>query len=112
MNIQQYRKRPLIVDAIKYLGIDHLETIQEWAQQVGIDTGLFQVRGTANESFLYVVTVEGNLVNVPVGCFIVKDIKGHPYPCNEEVFLKTYERVLKPISHIPGLQPWKGNVYK
>ena len=41
----------------------------------------------------YVITLEGTL-NISDGSWIIKGIKGEFYPCEPDIFEKTYEEVL------------------
>lgn len=38
-----------------------------------------------------VTTVDGNVVTIPAGAYMVIDSKGFPYPCDAEIFEQNHE---------------------
>lgn len=84
--IKQYRKNPLIVEAVKWDGTNADEIIN-WAGEECI----FK-KGPKNVIFLTFITLEGTM-DAQIGDFIIKGINGEFYPCKPDIFYKTYEEV-------------------
>lgn len=87
----QYRKKPVVVNAIKWTG-DNLKDVinftglnisaQKWTweeyEQIVKDCGLI------------IFSREGKMA-AAVGDFIIKGVRGEHYPCCPEIFAETYE---------------------
>ena len=78
----KYRKRPIIIEAIRFIGndkeiIDFCPTARDPE-----DT----------KPNLIIPTLEGDHL-VSVGDFVIKDIKGEFYPCKPDIFEQTYELI-------------------
>lgn len=85
-----YRKKPIEVQALRWSGSpeDYVEAYRllgERDEQILTHTSL---RGE-----LWVKTVDGNEVKVPVGAYLVIDGKGYPYPCDAELFEANHDLV-------------------
>ena len=76
--INKYIKKPMIIEAIQWLG-DNQTEIQEWAG----DEVTFGDRP-------YIHTLEGNMY-ISLGDFIIKGLNGEFYPCKPDIFIKTYD---------------------
>ena len=90
MTVSKYRKRPIVIEAIKWTGAN-IDEIESFA---GYNNIIFAL-GVCSEdgvSELYIKTLEGNHKAI-IGDFIIKGIAGEFYPCKSDIFLKTYERV-------------------
>ena len=79
--IKQYRKKPVVIEAIKYDGTNENQII-EWATP-----HVFR-----RYDKLAVVTLEGDML-VTVGDYIIKGVKGEFYPCKADIFDLTYEGI-------------------
>lgn len=80
----KYRKKPVIIEAIKFDGTD--ESV-EWL--------LPQLKsGEIGRSFnkLYIETLEG-VMEASIGDYIIKGVNGEFYPCKPDIFEMTYEEV-------------------
>jgi hypothetical protein len=93
----KYRKKPVVIEAIQNHGI--WEPIVEWLQQISGSYFAFQPGThppiTRNEDgSLNIHTLEGTM-RADVGDVIICGIKGEFYPVKIEIFLATYEEVLK-----------------
>lgn len=76
----QYRKKPVIIEAVQFIGnFDEIERF------VGGDAEL-------RDGELIVATLEGPLRAAP-NDWIIKGIKGEFYPCKPDIFEATYEVV-------------------
>ena len=90
--MSKYRKKPVVVDAVLWAGGDyeHLNTF----------CGLNWTRGDAveeeyNDKEQVVVwnALESQWLHVPVGHYIIRGVSGELYPCDPDVFQRTYEPV-------------------
>ena len=79
----KYRKRPIEVEAIRWMGYESIDAMCEF---MGIKY-LTWMRGE-----LVVKTLEGTMLASP-GDWIIKGVKGEFYPCKPDIFEMTYERV-------------------
>lgn len=98
------RKRPVVVDGIRYVGIP--DDLRAWLADVGHDPStplLFhdpdvecgcRAEGSLMRGGQHAVvqTLEGDLV-VPAGWWVIRGVKGELYPCRPDVFAETYELV-------------------
>lgn len=89
----QYRKKPVVIEAIQWNGAN----LEELKNFVGpsLHWGTVTLYGfTNNEQMLRVIihTLEGDH-EAKVGDYIIKGIQGEFYPCKPEIFAKTYEAV-------------------
>lgn len=80
----KYRKKPIIVEAIKY-DLPLNEMIEAL-----LNFGMAVVANNGNS--IVICTFEGAMHAAP-GDYIVKGIAGEFYPVKNDIFLATYERV-------------------
>ena len=81
--MKKYRKKPIVIDAIKYDGDNFNEIVYNFPE---ITCGLW--KGKA----LDIKTLEGIMKAQP-GDYIIKGVKGEFYPCKPDIFEMTYEEV-------------------
>lgn len=91
----KYRKRPVVVEAIS------VEELLAWlsagAQPVDMDEWVCEAWGrgeirVSDRGEVGIATMEGNwLVARPEGYWIIRGVEGEIYPCEGEIFSKTYE---------------------
>lgn len=86
----KYRKKPVIVDAIQWTGKNLEEVI---AFMVGPDSGHSQLTIDSTMDIV-VYTLEGDM-KASIGDWLIKGIKGEYYPCKPDIFLATYQKVLR-----------------
>jgi hypothetical protein len=82
----KYRKRPVVIEAY------------QWHEEMGEGNGVYlDANGThsRDEPFYAVRTLEGPL-RVSDGDWIITGVKGEQYPCKPDIFVATYEPVLRP----------------
>ncbi len=102
-----YRKKPVVIHAVKWNGERNLEPIREWVELFGDDFakwfgGNTVSAGNENElqenTPLVINTLEshGNLHTVSIGDYICRGVDGDYYPCKSISFLETNEKV--PVS--------------
>jgi hypothetical protein len=82
MKIKTYRKKPVLVQAMKYDGsIESAADIQQWCGGQAVKVG----------PNLEIKTLEGTFRANP-GDFIIQGIAGEFYPCKPQIFRETYDR--------------------
>lgn len=81
--IKQYRKKPVIIEAVKYTAEKHNQIQEEFCGQLEVHLIDLSV---------YVRTLEGAM-KVDEGDFIIKGVKGEFYPCKADIFEATYDEV-------------------
>ena len=83
--IGEYRKKPVVVEAIPWTG----ENRKEVSDFV---LGARRSLSWSRDDWLQIKTLEG-WVNCPVGHLIIKGVAGEVYPCDPDIFAQTYESV-------------------
>ena len=90
----KYRKIPIIVEAIRWNGIN-LDEIKAFVGK-SLIYEIIDDAWKAGKSSPYVImkikTLEGYM-NVSINDFIIKGVNGEFYPCKPDIFEKTYEIV-------------------
>lgn len=84
----KFRKKPIVVEAIRFLGpfsIDEMDIA--WGKSF-FDNNLY----SSKFNCLRCDTLEGHTI-ANVGDWIIKGIKGEFYPCKPDIFEATYEKV-------------------
>ncbi len=82
--IKQYRKKPVVIEAVKYDG-NNLNEIYEFTNhQAKIANRI--------DSPLVISTLEGEM-EAKEGDYIIKGVQGEFYPCKPDIFDATYEEV-------------------
>lgn len=82
----KYRKKPVIIEAVQFLGDARL--IQKFVGEqlsIGLD-----IDGKTVETII--PTLEGNM-RASVGDYIIKGVQGEFYPCKPDIFEQTYEKI-------------------
>ena len=85
----KYRKLPVVVDAYQLpaLGVELPESFFEWCAEVG-----FRHFYSERDECMMIPTLEGEMIASP-NDWIIKGVKGEFYPCKNEIFDETYEKV-------------------
>lgn len=81
--MSKYRKKPVIIEAIKYIGFDNKVEVQEF---VG------KYLDFTNKKQLKIDTLEGTML-ANIGDYIIRGVNGEFYPCKPDIFEKTYEKI-------------------
>lgn len=84
----KFRKKPVVIEAIQFVGDNAEEIIAFVGQALPCGIGL---SGKCEE--IQIPTLEGTM-KANLGDWIIKGIKGEFYPCKPDIFEKTHERVL------------------
>lgn len=79
-----YRKKPVIIEAIRYDG----KNMYEIVKFVGVNCAILR----EPQKPVLINTLEGSMTANP-GDWIIKGVKGEFYPCKPEIFEETYEAV-------------------
>lgn len=84
-NVRRYRKRPVVIEAMKITDATSVFDIEEWigSKTVGYNT---------NPPTIWIDTLEGRMEGRE-GDWIIKGVEGEFYPCKNEIFIKTYQEV-------------------
>lgn len=81
--IEKYRKRPVVIEAVKWTG----SNVTEICKFTGLDVSHLIVGGQ-----LYIKTLEG-VNHATIGDYIIKGVQGEFYPCKPDIFEETYEEI-------------------
>lgn len=90
----KYRKIPIIVEAIRWNGIN-LDEIKEFVGKsliYEIIDDAWRAGKSSPHVIMKIKTLEGYM-NVSINDFIIKGVNGEFYPCKPDIFEKTYEIV-------------------
>lgn len=85
---QTYRKKPVEIQALQWTG----DNIEEMMTFVSDDSLFFSMDDDDKIEDLYITTLEGDM-KANVGDYIIKGLKGEFYPCSEEIFVMSYDKV-------------------
>lgn len=85
-NIKQYRKKPVVIEALLFTGTNSAEAIKF------IGNSVKEVEQDFLDSDLTIKTLEGDMY-VSEGDYIIKGVLGEFYPCKHDIFEATYEAV-------------------
>ena len=81
----KYRKKPVIIEAIQWTGLNK--------EEIDIFSNFEIIEATiAGIQMLEIYTLEG-VMKAHVGDYIIKGVKGEFYPCRKDIFEETYEAI-------------------
>ena len=88
----QYRKKPVVIEAIQWNGKNY-EEIQQFSNgKVAYFEWVHHYESGVNRDILSISTLEGDMTAM-IGDFIIKGVQGEFYPCKPDIFEKTYEEI-------------------
>lgn len=94
----KYRKKPVVIEAIRWTGcLRSFEEIKQFCPEI-IDGGAVwypyapPTEPRTDSWPLFIQTLEGNM-SATIGDYIIKGVNGEFYPCKPDIFEKTYEKV-------------------
>ena len=91
----KYRKKPIVVEAIKWTGDNLREIIDLTGLHKSAESWIWEeYERVVSLEGLKIFTLEGPL-NAPVGHWIIRGIAGESYPIEPGIFERTYEKVEK-----------------
>lgn len=83
--INKYRKKPVEIEAIQYMGVN-IDEVEDF-----VDQKLLRLE-KENGISLGIPTLEGIMI-ASIGDYIIRGISGEYYPCKPEIFKVTYDEV-------------------
>ncbi len=86
---QQFRKKPVVIEAIQLTDEADWEEIAQWAT-AELHNTTHGVPGADQETVFRIRTLEG-VMTAGIGDWIIKGVKGEFYPCKPDIFAATYE---------------------
>jgi len=94
----KYRKKPVEIEALQWTGKNHRE-MYDFLTQNAFDKEYMKVSGenfyidhSKVEGGLIIKTLEREHI-ATIGDYIIRGVKGEYYPCKEDIFNQTYEKV-------------------
>lgn len=82
--ISKFRKKPVVIEAIKWTG--------ENKQEISLFMDMVLRTNAKNAYELEIPTLEGTMI-ASTGDWIIRGVDGEFYPCKPDIFEKTYEPV-------------------
>jgi len=79
----RYKKKPVIIDAVQWLG-NNIQEMKEFYPK--------SFWSPSRGNILEIHTLEGTMT-AQEGDFIIKGVQGEYYPCKPDIFEQTYEPV-------------------
>lgn len=86
--IKKYRKKPVEIEAIQYIG-NNVEEVEEF---VGNQLLRYNNTQEENDYSLGIPTLEC-IMKASVGDYIIRGVRNEFYPCKPEIFRITYDEV-------------------
>lgn len=84
----KFRKKPVVIEAIQFQGMDSYLEVCDLAKAKGTD--IYDVLEFITGG-MYIKTLEGKMRANP-GDWIIFGVNNEIYPCKPDIFEKTYER--------------------
>ena len=88
--IKQFRKKPVVIEAIQFDGTNKEEIHNFVGDAIGQDV---------NSKDLFITTLEGIMI-ASVGDYVIKGVQGEFYPCKPDIFEQTYNEVQENASDL------------
>ena len=89
--MQKYRKKPVVIEAMKFNGMSNAIECIDFTNKTSHALSEKE-NGVVKSWHLIIPTLEGSMT-ANVGDYIIKGIKGEFYPCKPDIFEATYELV-------------------
>lgn len=86
--MKQYRKKPVIIDAVQFDGLNPTE-IKDFVGE-NCEVEIYDNEVTPPVAHIVIHTLEGDM-EVSKGDYVIKGVKGEFYPCKPDIFEQTYE---------------------
>lgn len=94
--MMMYKKKPIIIEAVKWDGKNHREMWNfltgKTDDYISSSSDNFYIDHEKVTGGLVIKTLEGEYP-VSIGDYVIKGIKGEFYPCKPDIFELTYEEV-------------------
>ncbi len=91
MSAKKFRKKPVVIEAMKFGGMDGYLEIVEWMKRCG-DTSALANEVRYSTPIMLLQTLEGTMAANP-GDWIIRGTKNEFYPCKPDIFEAVYEEV-------------------
>lgn len=91
MSALKWRKKPVVIEAMRFTSLDSYLDIVAWMKASG-DTHALADEVRYTTPIMLIQTLEGAMAANP-GDWIIKGVAGEFYPCRDDIFAATYERV-------------------
>ena len=92
--IKQYRKKPVVIEAVQWNGGNLAEIIRfSGLHESAVTMTWNEYESLVVREGLKIFTLEGKM-NANIGDWIIKGVSGEFYPCKPDIFGKTYEEVV------------------
>jgi len=93
VTVRQYRKKPVVIEAVQYGGtLESATAVIDWVRAGG---GASHLRVDGAVWFVAIDTLEGTM-HAAVGDYVIRGVQGEFYPCKPDIFAATYEEVTHP----------------
>ncbi len=97
IKLAQYRKKPVVIEAIQWTGNSNREEIENFIgckleTQLESDTA-YEANQGAPLFYLIIPTLEGDM-KASAYDYIIKGVNGEFYPIKADIFRKTYDKVI------------------
>lgn len=90
--IKQFRKKPVVIDAIQWDGtLSHARKIEKAFKDLETRSMTYHEQEDTCD-YWRIGTLEGSHI-VSKGDFVIKGVHGEFYPCKPDIFAKTYDTV-------------------
>ena len=83
-NMKNYRKKPVVIQAVQFTGTNHAEVHQF------TDGKAESPVGQGWNHIMRITTLEGTMT-AEIGDWIIRGVKGEFYPCKPDIFEATYD---------------------
>jgi len=91
--VKNFRKKPVVIRAIKWTGKNLLDVIRFTGQNASaMDYKWEDYEQLVKDKGLKIFTLEGSHM-ASIGDWIIEGVQGENYPCKPDIFEKTYEGV-------------------
>ncbi len=91
--MNKYRKKPVVIEAMKWTGENLIEVIRFTGQHASAkDYKWEDYEDLVTERGLKIFTLEGSYM-ASIGDWVIKGVQGEFYPCKPDIFEQTYEAV-------------------
>ena len=91
--VKQYRKKPVVINAVEWTGRNLKEIIEFTGRHESIkDWEWERYERLVKYAGLKIFTLEGAYI-ATIGDMIIRGLQGEFYPCKPDIFAKTYEDV-------------------
>lgn len=103
MTEQQFRKKPVVIKAIRYTGDNLREVLSFTGKHPSFDSWFdsfdaYAAHVAADRQVFKIFTLEGTMEALP-GDWIIRGVKGEHYPCKPDIFEATYEPITSEARH-------------